>query len=273
MLPATISYSLTAIPNIDTTDKCLCMYVGTHIVSYVIIDAQQTIIVFEKYNFEVTDKTLDHFCTSQHWLTQKYKTVKIAFGTPQVSTVPEAFFNSYAMDTFLDTQYGDIKEYKCFNDYVVKEKLYIVYRLNRAFIKTIIHHFPLASWHHYQSMLVQQKKTTAAVHQLYLHFLEDVLVVSFYKNDAFHFGKTFTVTSNEDLVYQLLSIHQVYQINIADVTCTISGWITADSSLYKELYKFLPNLHFANTLSSLTIDHKELEKHFFDIFELLEQSN
>jgi Protein of unknown function (DUF3822) len=272
MYQASITYFLKEINTEDYQHYNLLMYVGVKVLSYVIINNENEILVFEKYTLNLTDKDLMiQFFEEKKWLLSKYATIKIAFGTNQTSTVPSKFYDTNKIADNLDTQYGDILKYKSFANENKLQQLHTLYRIENDVYDTFQMHFPNTKKTHFQSIALQNKyedNTTS----IQLYFLEDTYLLHIVTNNKLVFAKTYSMQSNEELIYNLLAACKLNQIELNDTTVTISGWLSKESALFKELYKFISNLKMEDK-TVLHLNNETLERHFFYPFQLIHQYN
>ena len=264
MYQANISYFVERASELDTTTKNLYLYIGTNTLAYTIVNEEATIVAFEKYNLPNTDNVYTLFFESKKWLTNTFKNIKITFGAVQTSAIPTTYFAASNIPNILTLQYGDVDTYKCFYNTIANHKLHIAYRVPYSNAKQIITQYPAASMYHCQAVVLANTSTQP---NLQLLFLDDVLTLTLTNETTLLSTKTIPVLSNEDVLYQVLLLLQIHQINEATIPIVISGWITEKSALYQELYKYCTNLQFETSLAHLHINSKELEPHFFTLFE------
>ncbi len=273
MFQASISYFYKE--NNITENDChhLIVYVGMEVFSYIIVNTENEILVFEKYNLPLNDTdVMNQFFTEKNWLKSTFSSTKIAFGTNHTSTMPNKFYETNKISDWLDMQYGDINAYQSFANENIQHQLQTLYRVEKKLFETIQHHFPFAKKIHIQSAVIQKEvqETNSGVE---LFFLEDAYVLHIFSNKKLIFIKTFAFSNNEELVYNLIAACNLHHININETTVHLSGWLSKASALYKEMYKFIPYVTFDETQTKLKLEIENLENHFFYPFEWIQQIN
>jgi hypothetical protein len=271
MFQASISYFSTPAQDINTQDDNLLIYFGTSLFSYVITNEENKIIAFEKYNINTSDRELLHsFFEAKQWLNNSYKNIKIAFGTKEVTLVPDEFFNTHEIEHQLTILYGDVGNYISFNEPILNHKAKAVYRIEKETAKAVLSKYAYSERAHFESLVISQAlKEEADQFILSIHILEDVYTLALVNQQKLVFGKTYHFETNEHLVFCLLSICKMNAIDPAEMQIRLSGWVSMESALYKELYKYFTEISFEK-LAMLSIESSEYEAHYFKPFELIQ---
>ncbi len=271
MFQASISYFLLPVRDINTQESDLLIYFGDTLFSYVVLNESNEIIAFEKYTLDTNHKeTLQDFFKAKEWLHDNYKNVKLAYGTKQVTLVPREFFDSKEIDSQLNVMYGDVGSYTSFSEAILSHKAKAIYRVSKDAAAQLATQYPNAFKSHFESFAINyiQKKAIDSP-TLSIYILEEGYTVTLVSQHKLLFGKTYQFDSNEHLVYTLLSICKMYDVPVSEVQLVLSGWVSKESALYKEIYKYFGNIDF-ESLQVLSIANQEYELHYFKPFELIQ---
>jgi Protein of unknown function (DUF3822) len=271
MFQASISYFSVPAQDINTQKADLLIYFGDMLFSYVVLNEGNEIIAFEKYSFDTNHKeTLQNFFEAKEWLNDKYKNVKLAYGTKQVTLVPQEFFNSKEIDSKLNIMYGDVGSYISFSEAILNHKAKTIYRVTKDAATQLASKYPNAFKTHFESYAINYiQKKAIDTPTLSIYILEDGYTITLISQQKLFLGKTYHFDSNEHLVYCLLSICKMYNVPVDEVQLLLSGWVSKESALYKEIYKYFVNIGF-ESLDSLSIANQEYELHYFKPFELIQ---
>jgi hypothetical protein len=274
MFQATISYFAVPAQELTLAENDLTIYTGGSVFCYVVTDQENNILAFEKYNLDLQNETIfSEFLQAKKWLTGEFNNTRIAVGSTHTTTIPDPFFDPEKLDDYLNLQYGDWPVYKCFSDFNQSGSLHTVYRLRKETVRNLFYNFPAAAVHHYQSLLLRFCEEGATQgNRLFLHFLEDVLAIVLLKDGKLQCAKTLTLRTNEECVYRILSVCKNTGIPITETAVILSGWITKDSGLYNDLYKYIPDLQFTGKPENLKMKNMEFDPHYFTIFEVIQKT-
>lgn len=97
---------------------------------------------------------------------------------------------------------------------------------------------------------------------LFVHFTSKKIYVSAIKSAGqLQLVQTYFYTAPLDVVYYLLSICQQYGFSQASTLLVLSGLISEDSAMYKELYQYFSNIQFWRPTQAVL--PSEYSPHFF----------
>jgi len=98
--------------------------------------------------------------------------------------------------------------------------------------------------------------------QIAIHFSPNQFSVLVKKNGQLQLAQIYRYQAPLDVVYYLLKITEEFELSKDETILIISGLIEESSDLYKELYQYFLNIHFAKP-SLGTVDSNTYPSHFF----------
>ncbi len=175
---------------------------------------------------------------------RSYAATQVIWENPDAVCVPAKYFSEDLLDDYAETVIGatrgTVPRYAVLDD---KNLLYIV---NSNRLKVVEQQFPGAEHFHKQQLLLksgqQYKNTDSKKSQVQLLFYEGHFLLAAYQQDQLQLIRSFAYETPEDVVYHLLNTSSLYSLNLPKTIFSIAGLIDLDSSLYAELYKYIPLL-------------------------------
>jgi hypothetical protein len=258
MAIATLQYNTSPNTNFSSAEKTMVFYVGVYCMCVSVI-SNNSIELLQKYNYKNAAE-LNTIIQSIQVLHEKYKKIKIAYGFEQTALTPNQFYHNNSKE-ILQTLF-DFNEntHKNFADTCDTIKAELMYSVPKDVLRVMISNFPVNDSCHFQTTTIQQY--AAPQHStIVLYCLEDMYCVAIWSRKKLLVSKTITVQSHSLLCYNLLALAQMYNIVVNTAEFMLSGWVTIESALYKELYKYFDNIYFLPN-NSLTINEQSFENHF-----------
>jgi hypothetical protein len=124
-----------------------------------------------------------------------------------------------------------------------------------------INRFPHAQFMHVYTPLLKVYNGVSSDEQLMVHFMYQQFTVVLKQQQQIQLAQTYQYTSPMDVVYYLLKISSEFGLSVEEVPVIISGFVSEDSALYKELHQYFFKIQFSkNSKNSFGGDFPD---HFF----------
>lgn len=189
----------------------------------------------------------------------RYERVVFCSGFPQAVLVPRPMFSETEPPVAYLTKekrvkyfHDQIGEWQVVNNYAFPEKIYK--RVKEAFGN-------IQMGHVYTTALRTYNGHTFTA-QVAVDFTPRSFRVVVKKEGQILLAQMYEYTAPLDVVYYLLKIYQELQLSKEETHLVLSGLIDEASALYKELYSYFLNIHFAHP-TGLSLHDKEHPAHFF----------
>ena len=174
-----------------------------------------------------------------------------------VVLMPTQQFTEEGARQIFSATYGTHENALFFNE-VPSYNLMLVHALPQGLMEVLKSSGSGGIMHVYSCVL--QANTSG--NQLSVQFTGKEVQVLAIKEGQLQLAQTYLYTAPLDVVYYLLSICQQYDFLQADVELVVSGLISEDSAMYKELYQYFSNIHFWKPASKAHLQ-SEHPPHFF----------
>lgn len=189
----------------------------------------------------------------------RYSRVVFCSGFPQAMLVPRQFFTDAPSpvavlngEKRMNYFHDPIGEWQVVNNYAFPKSIY--QRVEEEF-------GPIEMSHVYTTSLKSYNGHNAPA-QVTVDFTPKTLRVVVKKEGQLLLAQMYGYNTPLDVVYYLLKIYQELQLPREETHLVLSGLIEEASSLYRELFSYFLNIHFAEPSSALPI-HTEHPAHFF----------
>jgi hypothetical protein len=268
------------------SDYCLSLQVSMELFRICVTDSgrNRCLLVedYELIGLEHIDeliKTLTELYDDHHILQAGYwKSVKLAFKTPQFSIVPHSLFDQdFAKDYLLLNCSADkmpnneVLFYKQHSTDIVN--IFSADKKLISFFETAYLGKKLKIVHHTSSLIegimVQQKNSIQK--EMYVFVEKDQLTILIKKQRQLEFCNTFYFTTPEDFIYYVMFVAEQLKFNTEQEEMIIWGDIKPDSAILKKLKMYMGNIKFGNKPSSLYFGYnfdELLDHNFFDLYNL-----
>ncbi len=97
---------------------------------------------------------------------------------------------------------------------------------------------------------------------LVVHFTNKEIRVTAIKQEQLKLAQIYAYTTPLDVVYYLLLICQEHDLSQTETPLLLSGLMSEDSAMYKELYQYFSNIQFWKPASKTALQ-SEYPHHFF----------
>ena len=196
-------------------------------------------------------------------LIQTFKNIKVIYGYPVSIMVPSDLYSKNKNKAMLDLLYADIAERIIKVDEIDDKKINNVYGVPTVIDEVIKHYFNTAVCTHLYTSLIHTIKSTGI--NLYCIFSTGQIKIILFKEDKLQLTQILNYKTPTDVVYQILNICKLFNIEIKDLLINLSGMIDEDSALYRELYKYFLNLYFDELSTKYNYPSEVIEypSHYF----------
>ncbi|MCU7551468.1 DUF3822 family protein [Chitinophagaceae bacterium LB-8] len=189
----------------------------------------------------------------------KYKKTVICSAFPDALLVPRKFF---AQDSNLLEQVYGVQSNGQFYDFAGQWQLVNFYSIPGSVLQFLKEQFPAASFRHIYTPFLKAPNDVDAPEQIGVHFLNKQFRVMVKKENNLLLMQVYTFSAPMDVVYYLLKICKEFELSQDQTYITLSGFIEADSALYKEIYQYFTNVAFAKH-SGVDMPGHDYPHHYF----------
>ncbi len=257
----------------------LSVLIGSDSIYYWVNDAQLNILALKSFHFdhEKGKPQLDSFKSiffDDQLLKQSYRTTKIVLTSPHFTLIPSKFYNEKEKTAYLQnlTSIGH-------NDFLGADNLknqtfknvYIVDKQLVSFTQTT---FPQAKIHHFITPLIEGYQKIAELrqgHQVFANLRDGFIQILFFDGKDLIFVNTYAYQTAQDLIYYIMLVYDQFKLNPETIPLSISGSLTADSDIYKFIYRYIRLVDFVQPPMYLRFGNQftGVPKHFyFDLFSI-----
>lgn len=189
-----------------------------------------------------------------------YKTL-VSYDHSYNSLVPAAYYKEGESAALLHALYGVNGYHNVIAEPVNDRTVYNVYAVPKPIHEWIGKQFKdCSSWNQF-SVGLQQAKNSNSASVILADFRTDDFTVVVVKNNQPLLVQTFAYQAPEDVVFQLLTICQQFDLSQREVNLLVSGLLDTRSALYKELYQYFIHIECRDAAWSAT--DSETPAHFF----------
>lgn len=252
----------------EIIDQRLAVEIGER---YIVLVAgtKDTVAGLEFYETDENDldETLQHIKEQSQLLNRSYSETNIYYNLYEAVLVPVAQFNTSIASELLDVAFGNNAAARVNVENInVAPGIVNVYRSNENWQNVINNYFRAVTKRHLYSHIVEN--AVAANEHLTVQFYQSEMIVVAVKNKQLQLVRSFSYTNDADVLYHLLNVCKQVDIDTAEATLSISGFITTDSGNYKQLQKYFGKLKLNNASKNLLPPDqlKQYPSHYFTSF-------
>ena len=190
----------------------------------------------------------------------RFHHVWLSSALKEVLLVPENHFTEENARTFFITTYGNTTDLLFF-DAIKNQNLVLVHAVPETIlqqVKTSAEIKPV----HSSTCQLRSGKREDELDEITVHFTSREIQVVAKKEGHVKLVQYYFYSTPLDVVYYLLAICQKYDLSQSQTTVILSGLISEDSAMYKELYQYFAALHFWQLPAKETLPG-EYPPHFF----------
>ncbi|ANI88398.1 hypothetical protein A9P82_03225 [Arachidicoccus ginsenosidimutans] len=223
---------------------------------------------FEFYSFDANDdfeNVLSQIYAQSSFLKHDYQQVKIVWENARAQYIPVSFYN----DSMKDLVYPFVE-----NSLVQQKRLLqkndvfaVPFSVDEERWNLLHKTFPQAKDAHKYYEIIEQSFASPNDNKLHLLviFYPEHFIIKANKNGKLQFINAVNFSSGTDVVYYLLNATKQLVTSISDTLATLSGLIDGDSTLFQEIYKYIPHIDVdsAENAAFLKENFGEYPSHFF----------
>lgn len=172
--------------------------------------------------------------------------------------VPSHHFTEESAAQFIVSLYGH-ETGRLMYDEVAEYNLMVVHHVPHALVQEIKRIDDALIMHCYTCQLRTNNDTADTIA---VYFTGKEIRVVAKQESQLKQAQTYFYSTPLDVVYYLLLICQQYGFSQVDTTLVLSGMVSQDSAMYKELYQYFSNIHFWKPPVKTTLQ-SEYPPHFF----------
>ena len=174
---------------------------------------------------------------------RSYAATQVIWESPDALCMPGRYFTEELLDEYTETIIGATGGTE--SRYADSEDKKLLYVVSSSRLQVVQQHFPGAEQFHKQQLFLKNDQNKNDEHKndrAHLLFYEGHFLLAAYRDDQLQLMRSFVYETPEDVVYHLLNIVSLGAFNLQKTIFSIAGLIDLDSSLYAELYKYIPVL-------------------------------
>ena len=247
--------------------------------SYYISDAKE-LLVLKKIDFDTSNKHtllarhLDNTWLEESTLSLPYNTVQVAFAGPHYTIVPNRLYSdSDKAQYLLPLKSSATVSENIFSDAIPSIDSQLIYSIPTdvvAFLKTT-YDGKAQLYHSFSSLIDIFSKKAGNGKEVFINVRNYTVDTFFFDNKELIFSNQFSFQSDKDFLYYILLLFDKFQLNQTEVPVNISGTLSADSTIYSQLYKYIQYLYFIDLPTAFSQD-TDLQQHpghlFFDVLHI-----
>ncbi len=237
--------------------------------SFCISNADNTAYHFSSYSFDrettTPESLLDHIegiFKSDQDLQDDFESVLVIHENHLNSFVPNVYFSEDNLKNYLNYNIKTIAtDYVTFDafDHFDFKNVYIPYVNINNFL---FQNFGEFEFKHHASVLVEKLMNRSQKESVsfYVNVGSTTFDIVVIEDQKLLFFNSFEYQTKEDFIYYILFTFEQLKLNPDALNVSFSGAIDKDSELYEIAYKYIRNIDFMETTSTLS-EEEELENH------------
>jgi len=240
-------YTIKNNKDVPAKEQALALCVGKTFLGFSITNTEGTVLQSLVWHTGATidKKTITDFFDTHTALTNNFTQVKIAYNFSQSMLVPFKFYREDESAQLLKTLHLVSNFDIISNDRIAGWQICNVFAVPEEIYLTLKNYFPDAQYVHQHTVSIHQLSNLAENGTLLVNFdgCEFTLVA---ENDGqVLLAQTYSYKTPADVLFNLLSCCQQYNLEQERVKLVLSGLITQESAMYKELYQYFMQIDFA----------------------------
>jgi len=234
-------------PSIDCSKARLCLEISSQGLSYVIL-SNEIVLALTIYNFndrptnQQDAEQIEHIITQQPFLQQNFESVKIVYSYPTSVLLPQELFYSTDHKAMLELVFGNCSNHTIKSDFMQQQAIHNIYCVPDVINQAITRYFTNAKHKHHFSLMPDL--VSGQGNYLYCIFSPDQIKTMLKKEGKLQAVQLFTFKTPDDAAYYLLNLCQSFEVSVPNCELLLSGMITENSALYKELFKYFNQIAF-----------------------------
>ncbi|HEX8277631.1 MAG TPA: DUF3822 family protein, partial [Segetibacter sp.] len=234
------------------------------------------ISAFELFNFtenEAADFTslFKTISADSKLFNKAYSATQVFINNESSMLVPVFNFNTEIAADYLNVIFGEDPFSKVqFEHLPIEPGMMNVFRVPEELTTVLQHNLTQVTFEHTYSNVVKIVASDISAFPsgcIYIQFYNTSIIVTVVKNGKLQIIQSFIYETEEDVIYYLLNLTRLFELNTVDLSIQISGLIDLDLTLYKELIAYFKHVEVQNVnKSALLLDIKEHPLHYFTPF-------
>lgn len=193
----------------------------------------------------VDKKSITEFFTAYPQLNHAFPQVKIAYNFAQSMLVPFKFYKEEESSQLLKTLHL-VSDFDIIsNDRIAGWQICNVFAVPEEIYLTVKHQFPQAQYMHQHTVSLHRLNQLPPHGSLLVNFDSSEFTLVAEKEGRILLAQTYHYKTAADVLFHLLSCCEQYNLEQEQVSLVLSGLITQESALYKELYQYFLHIDFA----------------------------
>ncbi len=250
----------------------LSILMGVDSFDYMVTDSRQHVQAVKSYDAgpqQMAQPSILQSLIQEHGLlTLPYRAVRAGWASGKSTLVPQRLYNEQKKTAYLEqaTELGAGEAILV--DSLPDLALNNVYAVPQAIVSFIRQSFPACRLFHISTALlacIRNLPSPKEGHRVYAHLKDGLVFISVFDGSSLLFLNAFPYQSAKDFIYFLLLSYQQLGLKQERAPAYLSGQLVEDSEIYREAFRYLKNIHFAELPPFFQLGDKlsKEPKHFF----------
>ena len=239
-----------------------------------IIRKQYVAIVHKNFEKTITLynylKKLKSFIKDDVYLNKNYKKVDLIFFNNKFTLIPDEFFDKKMLKQYFKFN-NILNEHEEIHFNKIKQaKLSNVFTIPSDITTYLVNQFPEIRFLHQGTPLIEYytentKESKSTIPTVILNIYKSSFEFSAVQSGKLLYYNYFKYKTDDDLVYFILNTFNQLDFDVNKVETIIHGSIEGDSSLHKNIKKYLSIVKFGKSIKDFTYNFIDVPEHFFQI--------
>ncbi len=243
----------------DLTSCHLLVLVGTGTFSYVVYEpVAKKFLALKSYHFQpqkiaLADlEMIEEVFEIDKLLFTAFKSVLLSFDTGNGVLVPQQYFNSAIKKDYLHLVQPEKVQEAVLSDLIYGQPFVNVYSLDKDLVGFLRKEFSSDLVLHANSALLLAYPLDLDFYSekgvVFVEVQRHAVTITVYKGGKLLIQQRGDYQTGLDAVYLLISTLRQLELDERQVKVKLSGALVKDNAVYQEMYKFIPNLEWAQRL-------------------------
>jgi hypothetical protein len=215
---------------------------------------------FREYAFEKSQSTpeklllkIREIFKTDSYLQHDFVAVTVIHQNNLSTLVPNQFFNEKELASYLNFNIKTLAtDFITFDDLqnIDSKNIYVPYvNINNY----VFQNFGEFEYKHHTTVLIEKllKNTTTKEKRMYVNVSKTTLDIVILENNKLILSNSFSYNSKEDFIYYILFVVEQLHLDVHQIPLYFMGKITLNSDLYKIAYKYIKNIFFLESRSTI----------------------
>ncbi len=249
--------------------------------SYAILDDENHLVALKSYLINADLKAskklhpaLQEIFIEDEVLKLPFQKKTVGFINNKITFVPNKFYQSEEVDTYLSKQARSIESDQVFVDDVEIMKAKNVYAFDQEVYFLVKGYLPNARFIHNATSVLQgffSNQNDISGKKVYVNVKGDHMQIALLNNQELVFYNSFAFQNEQDFIYHVMLVYNQFGLSIESNPVVLSGQITKDSKIYRMLFRYINKIQFSAAPSGIQLgaNYQGIPSHFFfDLFSL-----